>query len=112
MATEEPEPPEGFTQGPTAQQNDVPEADLSPGETLCGTIVDTHTDEGEYGPWVRLRINDDDRGPVDYFAEDEAKTMFFNDELTIGDDVWIAKSTETAEVNGNEYNLVKCRLSE
>jgi hypothetical protein len=112
MATDE-SIPEGFTKGPSNDlEQDVETVELEPGEQLLGTIVDTHEDEGEYGPWVRLRVNDESRGPVDYFAKDEAKTMYFAGDLEIGDDVFIRKEEETDEIDGNEYHPTICRTRE
>jgi len=113
MAADELQPPEGFEKGPSNDfEQDVETIELESGDRLLGTLVDTHEGDGEYGPWVRLRINDDERGPVDYFAKGEAKTMYFAGDLSIGDDLWIAKSTDTEEYEGQEYHPTVCRVAE
>jgi hypothetical protein len=114
MASDKIEPPEGFTEGPSnTNDGDVPQIELEPGEVLCGTIVSKYEDEGEYGPFVSLRINDDERGPVDWYAKDEAKTMYFADDISVGDDVWIHHKEETAELSdGGEYHPTVCRRYE
>lgn len=113
MASEDLTPPDGFDKGPsTDYEEDVETIELSPGETLCGTITGTNEGDGEYGPYVRLRIDDDERGLVDYFAKGEAKQMFFNDELGVGKEVWVGMETETETYNGNDYHPTICRVTE
>ena len=110
MSTDDIAPPEGFDKGPSGGFDDVETVTLEPGDTLQGTLVDINDGEhDEYGPYARLRISDDERGLVDFFAKGEAKMMFFNDELSVGDELWIGMSTETDTYDGNEYNPVLCR---
>ncbi|SDJ63103.1 hypothetical protein SAMN05216226_106105 [Halovenus aranensis] len=113
MASEELSPPDGFDKGPSNDfEQDVETIELTAGETLCGTVTGKDEGDGEFGPYVRLRINDDDRGLIDYFAKGEAKQMYFADDLAVGDDVWVGMKTETQEHNGNEYHPTICRVTE
>lgn len=115
MATENPKPPEGaetFEAGSDDDEQDVETIELSAGETLQGTVVDLHEGESNFGPWFRLRINSEDHGVVDYFAEDSVKTACKRGVLTVGDDVWIAKMADERTITNDDgddrtYNPVE-----
>ena len=109
MAADELQPPEGFDKGPSGGSDDVETIELSPGETIQGTLVQARDGEGEYGPYALLRVSDEERGLIDFFAKGEAKRMYFADDLAVGDELWIGMSTETDTYDGNEYNPVLCR---
>ena len=111
MATEMPEAPEGFEDVQPVQNGDTETVDLASGETLVGPVLDIDEGEGDYGPWFRLTIKDQDRGVVDYFAKDQAKTACKSGQLERGDSVWIARAVEEEEMsNGNSYLPTHCKV--
>lgn len=117
MSSEKLKPPEGFqtfdgNDGTDDEQPD--EIDLEPGDQLCGVVLDLHSGEGEYGPWHRLRIADDERGVVDYFAEGDAKRACTQETVMQGDRVWIGKEeVEDTWTNddGEEHTFYPVRFA-
>jgi len=110
MATEMPEAPEGF-QDVESQSADSEAVELASGETLVGPVLDIEEGEGDYGPWFRLTVKDQERGVVDYFAKDEVKTACKTEQLERGDTVWIARGVEEQELsNGNNYLPTLCKI--
>ena len=109
MATDKASPPEGFDTAPDTEQ-DVETIELKPGDVLLGTVTDTLEGEGEFGPWIRLTIMDDERGLVRWFAKGDAKTLYYNDDLKTGKEVWVHKDEDTDTYNGTEYNPVHARV--
>lgn len=111
MATDMPEAPDGFKDAvPTTINGDVA-IELSPGESLLGTVLDIAKGEGDYGLWFRLTIKDQDRGVVNYFAKDRAKMACKEGTLERGDTVWIAQGTEQVELDdGGTYYPTLCKV--
>lgn len=111
MATEMPEAPEGFQDVQPVQSGETETVELASGEVLQGPVLDIDEGEGQYGPWFRLTIKDQDRGVVDYFAKDQAKTACKSGQLERGDSVWIARGVEEVEMsNGNSYLPTFCKV--
>lgn len=110
MATDNPSPPEGFDVAPTEPQDDVPTVELEPGDVLLGTVTDLHQGEGEYGPYVLVSITDEQRGLCKTFAKGELKRLYFDDQLSVGDEVWVHMTEETETFDGNEYHPVQARV--
>lgn len=110
MATEMPEAPDGF-QDVEQQSTDSEAVELASGETLVGPVLDIDQGEGEYGPWFKLTIKDQERGIVPYFAKDEVKTACKSEQLERGDSVWIARAVEEEELsNGGSYLPTYCKI--
>lgn len=97
MASESPQPPEGFaTHEPDGIDDDdrVPTVELSPGETLNGLVLDVREGKSDNGPWVRLKIKDEERGVCVYFAKGDVKRTYYEDGIEEGEPIWVAKTTE------------------
>lgn len=96
MAVDNPTPPEGFGAFDTGGNDDdsTETVELSPGESLNGLVLSARDGENENGPWVRLKIKDDERGKVIYFAKGDVKAAYFQDEIEEGEPIWIAKTTD------------------
>lgn len=96
LATDKPEPPEGFRtyESPGNDDDDESTVELEPGEVLNGRLLDVTEGENENGPWFLLKIKDESRGVVNYFAKDDAKRAARVGDLELGEPVWIAKDTE------------------
>lgn len=96
MASENPSPPEGFTSFDGPEDDDeVQTIELDAGEVLQGIVLEL--DEGEheeYGHWARLRVKDDNRGVVDYFAKGPVKTAVRQERVTVGEPIWIGVDAE------------------
>jgi|GEM_PF-621817 len=100
MATENPQPPEGFDEAQFSNQNDsedVETVNLGPGESIEGTVVNVQDGENENGDWFRLRINTEERGVVDYFAKGDVKKAVRAGEVRPNRDIWIAKKADEVE---------------
>lgn len=96
MASDNPSPPEGFTSfdGPD-NDGEVQTIELDPGEVLQGLVLEV--DEGEheqYGYWARLRVKDDNRGVVDYFAKGKVLTAARQERVEVGEPVWVGVDAE------------------
>ncbi|MWV64283.1 hypothetical protein GRS48_05515 [Halorubrum sp. JWXQ-INN 858] len=95
MSTDKPTPPDGFEQFESADlDGEVPTVELGPGDVLEGLVLDFTEGEGEYGPWYRLKIKDESRGVVRYFAKGEVKRAAAQDRIEVGDPIWVAMDTE------------------
>ena len=111
MATDMPEAPKGFNDAAKPTTNGDEAIELSPGEVLLGTVLDIAEGEGDYGPWYRLTIKDEDRGVVDYFAKDRVKIACKQDNIERGDSVWIAQGTEEVDLeDGGSYYPTLCKV--
>lgn len=119
MAADNPTPPEGAREGSFSEQTedrDVETIELDPGDEITGTIVDLSNGEfDDGGYWVRLRLNTEERGVVDYFGKDEVKRAFGADDLRVGREVWIAKmheevTIEDDDIPADSYNPTKIRF--
>lgn len=111
MAADTPKPPEGFREeSGGGDDGDVPTVNgdrpLEPGEVLQGIVLDLVEGESARGPWYRLRIKDDQRGVVDYFAKDRVKVAAANEKIEIGEPIWIAKAVEEREFENNDGETV------
>jgi len=114
MSSEMPSAPEGFVDAaPERTDGEEPEIELASGEEILGVVLETVEGENQYGPWVLFRIKDENRDEViRYFARDEAKRAYFNENIEDGDTVWIARATEEVEMsNGDEYLPTHCKVS-
>ena len=97
MATDEPTPPEGFGEFEPETSDDtdgIETVDLSPGESLSGMVLNVTEGENDNGPWVRLKLKDDNHGVCVYFAKGDVKRAFYEDRINEGEPIWIAKRTE------------------
>ena len=95
MSTERPTPPDGFERFESDDpDSDVPTVELDAGEVLEGLVLDLTEGEGDYGPWYRLKIKDESRGVVRYFAKDEVKRAAAADKIEVGEQIWVAMDTE------------------
>jgi len=111
MASEMPSAPDGFVDAAAPTSDGSEAIELSPGETLTGPVLDISEGEGDYGPWFRLTIKDQDRGVEDYFAKDEVKTALKQGNLERGDTVWIGRGTEEEELDdGGSYLPTFCKV--
>jgi len=111
MASEMPTAPDGFVDAAAPTSDGSEAIELSPGETLVGPVLDISEGEGEYGPWFRLTIKDQERGVEDYFAKDEVKTALKQGNLERGDTVWIARGTEEVDLDdGGSYKPTFCKI--
>ncbi|TKX45170.1 hypothetical protein [Halorubrum sp. ARQ200] len=95
MSTERPTPPDGYEQFEgESPESDLPTVELGPGDVLEGLVLDLTEGEGEYGPWYRLKIKDESRGVVRYFAKDEVKRAAAQDRIEVGEQIWVAMDTD------------------
>ncbi|WP_336135560.1 hypothetical protein [Natronomonas amylolytica] len=95
MATDKPTPPEGFEEFESSTNDGETETvDLDPGEVLSGVVLDLTEGENDNGPWYRLKIKDESRGLVKYFAKDQAKRAAAEGRIEVGEPIWIAMDTE------------------
>jgi hypothetical protein len=95
MATDKPTPPEGFEPFESETDGDEPTVELDPGEVIEGVVLDLV--EGEYddgGTWYRLKIKDQSRGVVRYFAKGQAKRAASEGRIEVGEPIWVAMDTE------------------
>jgi hypothetical protein len=109
MATENPQPPEGFDEAQFSNQNDsedVETVNLDAGESISGTVVSLQDGENENGDWYRLRINSEDRGVVDYFAKGDVKKAARAGEVRPNRDIWIAKQADVVEFEDDDGEAV------
>ena len=102
MATDSPQPPEGSTRfEPSGSDDEVPTINgngdkLEPGKVLQGIVLNVkQADDDADNWWALLRLKDEERGRVDYFAKGPVKSAVVEGALTEGREVWIAKSTAT-----------------
>lgn len=115
MATENPQPPEGFDEAQFSNQNDSEDVEtvtLEPGEAIAGTVVSVQGGENENGDWFRLRINAEDRGVIDYFAKGDVKKAVRSGEVRANRDIWIAKKADELQFEDDDgeevsYNPTK-----
>lgn len=97
MAADSPTPPKGFGEFEPEGGNDdesIETVELSPGETLSGLVLNAYDGENDNGPWVRMKIKDEDRGVVVYFAKGDAKRAFYEGRVEEGEPIWVAMKTE------------------
>ncbi|WP_283402128.1 hypothetical protein [Halorubrum sp. DM2] len=57
-------------------------------------MLDLTGGEGEYGPWYRLKVKDESRGVVRYFAKNEVKRAAAADSIEVGGQIWVAMDTD------------------
>jgi hypothetical protein len=112
MATEsDPTPPDGAKDVVQSGDNDE-NFELSPGEEIVARIVTIQPVESEWGESAILTLETEDGDFVDYFAKDEVKRAYRQDNLERGATYWIAKMSSTEEVNGNEFHPTKLKQIE
>ena len=102
MATNKPTPPEGFEAFQPESDGDEPTVELEPGEVIEGVVLGIS--EGEYddgGKWYRLKVKDESRGVVRYFAKGEAKAAAAENRIEVGEPIWIAMDTEQDSFENN-----------
>ena len=123
MAAENPEPPEGAKaykpSGYDDEDDEVPtingDGPLDPGTVIQGTVVDIADGETEDGQdWFRLRINDESRGVIDYFAKGDVKPAVRTGTLQVGQDWWICKETveDSFDADDGEVTYYPTRCAE
>lgn len=97
MASDTPQPPEGFdTFEPNGgtDDDDVERIELSGGEVLNGLVLDLTEGENENGSWYLLTVKDDSRGVVKYFAKGDAKAAASSGNIEIGEPIYVYTETE------------------
>lgn len=104
MATDDPTPPEGFGEFEPEPTDDdgIETIELSPGESVNGLVLSVRDGENDNGPWVRLKIKDETRGIVIYFAKGDVKRAYYEDRISEGEPIWIAKTTEEDSFTNND----------
>ena len=114
MSTERPQVPDGFKQmdpSGTSDDEDVPTVNgdepLEPGTVLQGLVLDITEGESDTGDWYRLRIKDESRGVIRYFAKGDAKIAARDGAIEIGEPVFIAKDTETDSFENNDGDEIE-----
>ena len=108
MSTSKPTPPDGYEQFESEDPDgDVPTVELGPGDVLEGLVLDLTEGEGEYGPWYRLRIKDETKGVVRYFAKGEVKRAAAQDRIEVGEPIWIAMDTDDATLERDDGTVVE-----
>ena len=113
MAADSPQVPDGFalanSSGPD-DDDDVPtvngDGPLDPGTVLQGLVLDLVEGETSTGDWYRLRIKDEARGVIDYFAKGDVKVACRNDRVEQGTDIWIAKDTNEESFTNSDGDEV------
>ena len=114
MSTERPTPPDGFERFESDDpDSDVPTVELDAGEVLEGLVLDLTEGEGDYGPWYRLKIKDESRGVVRYFAKDEVKRAAAQDRIEVGEQIWVAMDTDEVTLerddgSTHDYHPTNC----
>lgn len=113
MSTDRPQVPDGFEKASPSGPNDdgdVPtingDGPIEPGTVIRGLVLDITEGESDSGDWYRLRIKDDSRGVIDYFAKGDAKIAARNDRIEMGEELWIAKDTEEDSFRNSDGNKV------
>jgi hypothetical protein len=107
MATDKPTPPEGFEEFESSTSDgEIETVDLEPGEVLSGVVLNITEGENDNGVWYRLRIKDESRGLVKYFAKDQAKMAAAEDRIEVGEQIWIARDTEEESFEDAEGETV------
>ena len=88
MSTERPTPPNGFERFESDDpDSDVPNVELDAGEVLEGLVLDLTEGEGDYSPWYRLKIKDESRRVVRYFAKDKLKRAAAADRIEVSEQI-------------------------
>lgn len=109
MSTDKPTPPSGFEQfeDETEVDGDVSTVELEPGDVLNGIVLDLTEGEGDYGPWYRLKIKDESRGVVNYFAKGQVKRAAAQERIEVGEEIWVAMDTEEATLERDDGTEVQ-----
>lgn len=103
MASKEVTPPEGFTAFNSGGfDDDEPTVDLEPGDTLQGIVLDVSDGENEHGPWYRLRMKDEERGVIRYFAKDEVKRAAREGRIVEGEAIWVGRGVTEETFTNDE----------
>jgi len=94
MSTERPTPPDGYEQF----ESEDPTATCRPLNSVpatCWRDSFSISPKGKEstGPWYRLKIKDESRGVVRYFAKDEVKRAAASDS-EVGEQIWVAMDTD------------------
>lgn len=114
MSTDKPQVPDGFAvespSGPDADDEDVPtvngDSRLEPGSVLYGLVLDVVEGESETGDWYRLRIKDESRGIIDYFAKGDCKLAARAGRIEVGEPIWIAVDVDEDSFENDDGELV------
>ena len=113
MSTDKPQVPDGFAKADSPgrdDEDDVPTVNgdepLEPGSVLQGVVLDVVEGETASGDWYRLRIKDDSRGLIDYFAKGDVKIQARAGNIEQGEDIWIGKDTEEQSFENSDGNTV------
>lgn len=108
MATDKPTPPEGYVAFQSESDGDEPTVELEPGEVLDGVVL--NITDGEYddgGNWYRLKIKDESRGVVRYFAKGDAKLAAVEGKIEVGEPIFVWMETEQDSFENREGETVK-----
>lgn len=82
--------------------------ELGPGEEMTATIISMRETETKHGAGCELIIQTEERGTGKYYGEDNVKTQFKAGNLNEGETYWIAKMSETENIDDDtEYYPVK-----
>ena len=113
MSTDKPTPPDGFAKAnPSGPDNDedVPTVNgderLDAGTVLQGLVLDVVEGETSSGDWYRLRIKDETRGVIDYFAKGDVKLEARAGNVEVGEPIWIGVGTEEQSFTNDDGNEV------
>ena len=90
---------EGFEAwSPEDYDDDEPTIELESGETIRGIVLGVTEGEHDDGrSWYRLRVKDEERGTVRYFAHDQCKTAAREGAIEDGEPIEIVRAaTETS----------------
>ena len=114
MSTDRPQVPDGFTKANPSGPEDTEEVPtvngdepLEPGTVLQGLVLDITEGESDTGDWYRLRIKDESRGVIAYFAKGDVKIACRDGEIEVGEPIWIAKDTETESFTNSDGEEVE-----
>lgn len=112
MASEDASVPDGFEAYDDGYDGDEETFELTPGESLHGTVLNIQEKEGDYGPYWMLKFKDKNRGVGTYFAEDQVKKACRKEDLQEGAEVFIRKLVEERSLSDGDgsYNPVELRM--
>lgn len=110
MAADDLTPPEGMSEFQPNRDEDEDDdndaVELSPGEQLHGLVLSAVDGENELGAWVKLKIKDENRGVVVYFAKGAVKSAYFNDRIEEGEPIWIGMTAEEESFEDDDGEMV------
>ena len=93
---------------PAGPDDEEPTIELKSGETLYGVVLDLTEGENNNGTWYRLRVKDEERGIVRYFAKDRVKVAAREGAISEGELIYVERAVEeeSFDDNGEEVNYL------